>query len=1154
MAKILGLDLGTNSIGWAVIEDGKKIIGTGVRIFPEGVDNLGEGENEQSKNSTRRVFRQVRRQIFRRKLRKKILLKELSKHNMCPLNEEQITRWYKAGDFPDTIEMREWLKENPYLLREKVLNEKISLNQLGRIFYQIAQHRGFLSNSRSAGANDKEEGAIYEGDEKTGKTGITKTQELIGEKTLGSYLSTIYPKESTEEKKQSYVDGLPRIRNRYTTRQMYINEFEKIWESQKKYHKELTDELKELFGGRKKDGYKKDGILFFQRPLRTQKFLVGKCTFEPKKTKCPASTISYELYRSHQFINTIECDGKKLNAEQGKTVLEILLTKDEPKFKEIRKKLKKPDGNFNYEDDDKCQGTWTISSLSNKKYFGSKWFEFSEKEQEDIWHVLYFFDDRDKLKEHAMKKWGFDEEKAIKISKFNLEDGYASLSKKAILNILPFLQIGFTYDMATTLGGIKNAFGNDWEKLSDKNKDFIITNVPEIVRSKIKGGYIEELKNFLRNEFGLKDEQLEKLYHHSSSISKSDVIAKLPVSKEADKEIANLRNPIVSTALFELRKLANAIINEYGKLDEIKIELSRDLKISKDKRQKIRQAQRDNERTNKNAIERLREQEQVITQDNILKYKLWEECQHTCPYTGKEISIKKLFSGEVQIEHILPWSRTLDDSYLNKTLCFAETNNEKGEQTPYEYFNKQGAEKWEDAKARALNLFYTTKDFPLRYEKFKRFAAEKFNDDFITRQLNDTRYISREAKSYLEKICDNVKVAPGQMTANLRDKWGLNSILNLEGDTKTRDDHRHHAVDALVMACFKANHLNEISKWNRYNRKYDLKDFPMPWEGFRTEAEKAVNSILVSYKQTNRVLTSRKYKVKKKVEKDGNHFTKKHINKGIAARGQLHDAHVYGLRKNKQGEESFHIREPLQSLTEAKIPKIVDEKIRTLVYKRLLERGLEIDPKNGKPIAKTKEQKDKFKQAFDKPIHLPNKNGDPVPIRKVRIKQNIGNSEQLKETNQYVNPKNNYAVLVYKKEDDTLNEEIITRWIATERKMQGDNIIKLPADGKEIIATLRINDMFLINLSDESFEDNKNNFSFLSNHLFRVQSISSMFYEFRHHLSAKADEKIPPYYHRIQSFGDGKTGWLTFNPIKVFISPSGKIYKHPVNAKTHSIL
>ena len=1143
MSKILGLDLGTNSIGWALIDDKSNLIlDTGVRIFPEGVDNLGEGQNEMSKNSTRRAFRQIRRQYFRRKLRKKVLLKTLAEFSMCPLTDEQIKRWYKTGDFPDTKEMHEWLKENPYLLREKALNEKITLAQLGRIFYHIAHHRGFLSNSRSAGTDEKEQGAIYEGDESTGKIGITETQNQIEGTTLGSYLATIYPEEN-----KSYIGGRKRIRNRYTTRQMYIDEFEMLWESQVKWHKELDATLKEVLGGRKKDGYKKDGILFFQRPLKTQKFLVGKCSLEPTKTKCPASAIPFEIFRAYQFVNQIECNGKKLSAEEKKVAFEILLNKEKPKFKEIRKKLKDPGGNFNYEDEDTCPGTWTISNLSNKKFFGENWFNFSEKEQEDIWHILYNFDDRDKLKEYAIKNWGFDDDRATKIGRFNLIDGYASLSRKAILNILPFLEMGFTYDIAVTLGGIKSAFGENWERLGEKNIDFILTNVPDMIRSEIKGGYIEPLKDFLKKEFGLTDIQLSKLYHHSASIDKTELIATLPVGKEADREISNLRNPIVSTALFELRKLVNKIIDEHGSVSEIKVELARDLKVSKDRRNKIRLEQTRLERRNTGTKERLREHNQIINHENILKYNLWEECQHKCPYTGKEINIEQLFSGEVQIEHIFPWSRSLDDSYINKTLCFVEANSDKGDLTPYEYFIKKGDAVWEEAKGRALKLFYTTREYPNRYEKFKRFAAEKFNEDFISRQLNDTRFISREAKTYLEKICDIVKVAPGQMTANLRVKWGLNSILDSVNEEKTRNDHRHHAIDALVMACFKQGHLQEITKWNRYNRTYDLKKFPFPWEGFRQDAEKAIASILVSHKQTNRILTSRSYAIKK--------GEKKHINKGIAARGSLHESSVYGLRKNKQGELAYHIRKPLHSLTEAMIPKIVDDKIRTLVYLRLQEKEILIDVKNGKPITKTKEEKENFKKAFDTPIYLPNRNGDPVPVNKVRIKENIGKAENLKsDVNQYVNPKNNYCVLVYRKTNKTLDEEVLTFWVAAERKKQGDSIIKLPPDGIKIISTLRINDMFLLNLSDEEFENNKNSSEFLSNHLYRVQKLSSKFYEFRHHLAASIDEDTPPFYYSIRGFGEGKTGWLSFNPIKVTITSTGKIDKILHYAEPHTLL
>ena len=220
MAKILGLDLGTNSIGWALIDiEEEKILGMGSRIFPMGVDNLGDGENEISKNASRTGARGVRRQFFRRRLRKKLLLQHLAKHNLCPLTDDDFNEWKKTKQFPET-KLASWFALNPYLLRNKALKEKIEPHEIGRIFYHIIQRRGFLSNSRKGGSDD---GAIFKGNAKEGKIGISKTLESIEDNTLGSYLFNIYPEEN-----KPYQDGLERIRNRYTTRQMYVDEFELI--------------------------------------------------------------------------------------------------------------------------------------------------------------------------------------------------------------------------------------------------------------------------------------------------------------------------------------------------------------------------------------------------------------------------------------------------------------------------------------------------------------------------------------------------------------------------------------------------------------------------------------------------------------------------------------------------------------------------------------------------------------------------------------------------------------------------------------------------------------------------------------------------------------------------------------------------------------
>ncbi len=1125
MAKILGLDLGTNSIGWALIDDVKnKILGVGSRIFPMGVENLGEGEGrEMSKNAGRTGARGVRRQFFRRRLRKKILLKALSENKMCPMLANDFEDWKKTKEFPSE-KLASWFALNPYELRQKALNEKLSLEEIGRVFYHLIQRRGFLSNSRKGGTDD---GAIFKGNQKEGKIGITETLESIQNTTLGSYLYEIYPKYN-----QPFQNGLERIRNRYTARKMYVDEFELIWNKQSQFHPNLNDELKTLFGGRKLDGYKEDGILFHQRPLSSQKHLVGYCSFEPTKTKCPISAIPFEKFRVWQWVNTVEYNGKKISQEEKEKIVAFLYANEKPEFKKIRKAIGKEsiEFKFNYKDEDKIVGTHTISNLSSKKYFDKKWFEFSEKEQEDIWHVLYFFDSKSNLKEYAIKNWNFTDEQAESISKFNLKDGYASLSRKAISHILPFLQQGYTYDVAVVMGGVKNVFGDKWQNDTTENNKKqleLIDNIEGIVRSKTKGGFIDIIKGILRNDYKISDNQLRKLYHHSTTIDVSELLEKLPLGKEADKEIQAIRNPIVITALFELRKLVNELISDHGNIDEIKVEMARDLKISKSQRNKIRKEQNRLERENDRVKARLLEEGQRITHDNILLYKLWEECKRTCPYTGKPVSVTQLFSGEVQIEHIHPWSRSLNDSFSNKTLCYADENRMKGNKTPFEFYGNDEAN-WSAIKERALKLFSDTKEYPNTYQKFKRFVQQKFDDDFSSRQLNDTRFISKEAKNYLSKICKNVMVSPGQATSNLRQKWGMNNILNDESE-KDREDHRHHAVDALVMACTKVSYVQELSKWNRYNRNSELKNFPLPWETFRRDAEIAVEKILISHKKVSNDITVRTHII----EKNG----KKHKNIGVAARGQLHKETVYGKR-TFNGEEAFHVRKPIESLETAKqIEKVVDETIRLLILKRVNELGGFVKDKVPANIFFMVDENG-IKQPQ---IFLPNKNGAPVPILKVRVKENIGGAEKLKENvNQWVNPRNNHHVLIYKDQKGNLKEEVVTFWTVVERKRTGQPVYQLPADGKEIVTTLHINDMFLLGLNEEEINWQNPDYNLLREYLYRVQKLTSGDYFFRKHKSSTVTDND---YKQIRGFGDGKTGWFTFNPIKVKISVSGKIQK-----------
>lgn len=1117
MTKILGLDLGTNSIGWAVVEDTKKqILGTGVRIFPEGVNRDTKG-GEVSKNETRRTARGARRQQYRRKMRKRMLLIEMAKYGMCPITNAEIKQWKKDKIFPDSHDLREWFKENPYDLRKRALDKPVSLLELGRIFYHMAQRRGFKSNRKQAGNEDgKVKGAIS-----TLQKEITDSNH----RTLGEHFANRNPHEQ-------------RIRNNYTDRKMYIDEFNAIWNEQTKYHKELTVDLKNRIGI--SDDEKELGILFFYRPLRSQKYLIGKCTFEPKKPKCPISTIPFEEYRAYQYAHSIEVNGRKLTKEERQKVVGKLMSVEKTTFKVIRNTLKIKDASYNYSGDDNVVGCYTISKLS--KLFGTKWDEFTYQEREDVWHTIFSSTDPDWLANYAKKKWGFDINQLKTLAGIHFKQDYASLSRKAINNILHFLK-DYPYHVAVVFGGIKNAFGTDWDKLSEEQIDFLHSNVPEIVGSGMKGGFMDDLKKILKDEFGLTHKQLEKLYHHSAEVTKQEVREKLPIgSKEADREINNLRNPIVIQTMFELRKLLNALVDEYGKFDTIKVEMARDLKNPLKRREEIRFDNKRNEEKRDKVKQELDKLGQSHTHDNVLIYQLWEECQRQCPYTGKQIGVEQLFSGEIQIEHIVPWSKSLDDSYMNKTLCYADENRKKGDRTPYQFYILEGEAKWNEVKERALKLFHTSKDYPKRYQKFKRFASEKEPelDSFISRQLNDTRYISKEAKNILSKVCKDVRVAPGQMTAHLRHHWGLNKIINTEDDTKTRADHRHHAIDALVMACYKRNHLNQISKWNRYEKDIRQESIDRPWDGFWEDAKNAVEKVLVAHKGSHRTITTRNYKSKKNGEV--------HINKGVSARGQLHKEFVYGKRTAPNGKEAFHIRKPLESLTtKTHVEKIVDERIKTIIEDRIGQLG---GYEGGKNIPKEtffQADADGHKQPQ---IFLPNKNGEPIPVRKVRIRETILGAAQLHDNiNQFVNPRKNHHILIYSDDADNLKEDVISFWTAVERKKQGQPLFQLPQPEKgkptpkKIETTFQINDTYLLRLKEDEID--WSNPQLLSNNLYKVQKLggNDSYFEicFKHHLDSRPDKEAKKDYILIRSFKDGKLGWQTYTPIKVRVTRTGKI-------------
>ncbi len=1087
MSRILGLDLGTNSIGWALVdEENEEIIDTGVRIFQEGVNRDTKGA-EVSKNETRRDKRLARRQLFRTKLRKQILAEELMKHGMFP-KVENIGKVLQNTELPD--ELKDFFKLDPYELRAKGLNEKLTPFEIGRILYHIAQRRGFKSNRQ---AEKKEEGKV--------KTDIKKTAEEIGtHQTLGEYLANLNPHEE-------------RIRNRYTSRDMYEEEFEKLWEVQSKFHDFLTPELKEKIGN------PKTGILFYQRPLKSQKHLIGKCQFEPNKTKSPISAIPFELFRAHQFINSIEYDdGNSLNQEQREQILELMNSqKSNFDFIRLKKALNLESRKFNYGDKDKVPANPTIAQLS--KLFGKDWNQFNTKQKDEIWHVFYEASSNEWLKNYAKGNWNFNDKQAEKATKVSLKQGFANLSRKAINNILPFLEQGLKYHEAVLLGGVKGAFGEEvWEKQQDK--DLITNTVIDISRNnQTEGVILDELKGFLKKEFNFTDKQLNKLYHHSQLNQADSVKEYLPEPKD-------VKNPIVNQSLLELRTLVNSVIEAYGKPDRIMVELARNLKSSKQERKRIRFKNHENQRENEEARNELNKHGLRHSRENIHKYLLWKELKSQnglacCPYTGQSISYEELFGGKFQIEHIIPWSVSLDDSFNNKTLCEVNENRNKGDLTPFQFYGSN-EDKWAEVKARAKKV--------LPFNKYRKFVSTKdFNaDNFISRQLNDTRYISKEAKNYLQNICKDVRVAQGTLTKELRQKWGLNSILSRDQKVKTRDDHRHHAVDAITVALTKTRYLNEISRWNPYYRDPETYNFPLPWKGFYQQAYEAIHNILISHRYRNRVTT----KVKKKIKKNGKLYTAQ----GIAARGGLHEETFYGKRHIDE-QPTYHVRVSLESIDKmAKVNRIVDRNIKQKIIDRLKEVGFDTRSKDKIPNG-TFFSQDKNSNEKQPLISLPNRNGKNVPVKKVRLKGTSSNIRQVKEdVNKWVEPGNNHHIVIYKDAQGNYKEEPVTFWEAVQRKNRGKPVVnKEPENGAQFVTSLEENEMFVIGLTDEELWDNKDNPQFLSPYLYRVQKVSSSDYNFRHHLASTIEDKST--LQRIQSFKK----WENVNPIKVRINRLGQV-------------
>lgn len=791
MAYRLGLDLGTNSIGWCLLNlnqqsEPDRLIRLGVRIFPDG----RKPKDGTSLAVDRRLARQMRKRRDRFLRRRGRLLDALIRHGIMPA---------------DATERKKLTELDPYVLRRSGLDEPLTLARFGRALFHLNQRRGFRSNRKIDKGADEESGKI--------RSAVTATRGLLDRekaRTVGEWLARRHDK---REPVRSRLRGLgaKATYDLYVDRDMIAQEFDALWEKQKSHHPQvLTDVLRDELRD----------ILLFQRPLKPVR--PGRCTFEPDDDRAPLALPSQQRWRIYQELNNLRLLNEgfsetALTLEQRDAIAADLLRGKKRSFDQIRRALKL-NTRFNLESEKRkeLKGCATANILGHKNRFGLAWHDLPLARQDEIVEKLLATESEAELTSWLEREYGLSADAARAVANANLPDGYGRLGRKALSKILPKLaESVITYDSAVRAAGYAS------------HSDFYTGEIHDALP--YYGKSLERHVGFGSGEIGHSDE----------------------------KRYGKIANPTVHIGLNQLRKLVNAILEKYGPPDEIIVEVARDLKISQAKRREIEDEQAERQKQNDIFRETLKEQGLPDNTENILRLRLWTELNpgdpldRRCPFTDKPISREKLFSPEVEIEHLLPFARSLDDSIPNKTVSLRRANRDKGNNTPFEAFgHSPGGYDWATILGRA-QTFPTNKRWRFAENAMERYLRDE--KDFLARQLNDTAYLSRVAKEYLSAICPPARiwVTPGRLTAMLRAKWGLNSILS-DTNRKQRDDHRHHALDAVVIAVADRSLLKRVA--DAAGRAHDaglerlLSDMPQPWDGFRDAVESGIGHVVVSHK------------------------------------------------------------------------------------------------------------------------------------------------------------------------------------------------------------------------------------------------------------------------------------------------------------------
>ena len=727
--------------------------------------------------------------------------------------EGKLERWRDADG--------KWPAHLPYLLRSRALSERLEPYEIGRALFHLNQRRGFLSNRKT----ERKQKPGEEGKIASGAKLLDQAMAEAGADTLGQFLAG-------REEKRVRMDSEAQAYDFYPQRRHVEYEFGRIWEEQAKHHPDvLTDTARAAL----------HRILFFQRPLKTPE--VGVCTFVNSERRLPKAHPLFQERRLYEEVNQLEITApgeanRKLTLDQRNNLILELRGSKERSFTALAKRLKlQPGESFNKASETRLvlRGDEVHAAMASKKCFGgTAWSNKSPDEQWRIVERLMEEEDPDKLHAFLTDECGLSEEAARATAKAPLPEGHGRLGETATRLILQALKDDvITYDAAVRRAG--------WHHSDDRT-----------------------------------GEVLDKLPYYGELLTRDIPPGTQRQSDPPELRWGKITNPTVHIGLRQLEKLVNAVIAVHGRPDQIVVELARDLKLNEkdkeDHNKRIRKDTADAQRRSRTLLgidasgNSAGEPIAADTGANRAILKLWEElnpaniADRRCPYCAQPIGVRQLFSSEADIDHIIPYSRSLDDSASNKVVAHRSCNREKGNRTPYERWGHDDT-RWDRIAVQVARL-HKSKQWRFGPDAMAR--VEK-DGGFLARQLTDTQYLSRLAGKYLRSLYPEadgggVYVIPGRMTAMLRRLWGLNSILpdhnyveNRHSDApKNRLDHRHHAIDAAVTAVTTRSLLQRIARTAGLAEDKDLdrlfEDLEQPWPGFREELQDRLTRVTVSHK------------------------------------------------------------------------------------------------------------------------------------------------------------------------------------------------------------------------------------------------------------------------------------------------------------------